>query len=443
MIEAYRNVVVMKFGGTSVTGPSALKRLVELVKRRSGTGRFVVVSAFAGVTNQLSRLVDHIGDWQKVRRTIEELRRFHHQQVFDLDLPETEALQMTVDELIGELYDVASHGNEDSAALRDHLQSFGERLSSTMISRVLEHAGETVHLLDARMLMATNDNFGEAVPDRSKTLANLREYVSPLLKSNCVVLTQGFIGCSPQGLTTTLGRGGSDSSAALFASLLPAQEAWIYSDVDGVLGADPNLIQTPHLLRNITHAQANQLCRLGARVLHPSTIEALGQQPLTLYVANTFADQPCTRIGSPNSDDPPVFAVAGRDVHFQRMDGTFSDLIQYRALDRWLSTLLLREDPLFLDRSFSLDNSLDLNQVLGIVGILCPESVRQDFLQQLAETRLPVLLTSRDDTEQPIYLATQPACREALTRTAYQLLVDDNPKRIGEERHQCVVSSLA
>ncbi len=169
----------------------------------------------------------------------------------------------------------------------DILASYGERLSSAVFAAHLRTTGVHCVLVDARTFMITDDHFTRAVPDFEKTRERLRTTVEPVLEDGQIVITQGFIGSTPEGITTTIGRGGSDHSAAIVGALLEADEIQIWTDVDGILTADPSIVPDAHRIRIMSFREASELAYFGARVLHPETILPAVRKSIPVRVLNS------------------------------------------------------------------------------------------------------------------------------------------------------------
>jgi aspartate kinase len=270
-------VIVMKFGGTSVKDVEAVARLARIVSRERRP-RLVVVSALSGVTDALlgvARLAE-AGDGAGARQAVRDLHRRHEGMAALVRATERRAaLLAATDALFDELEAIVralAVVEEVSPRSSDAILAFGELASSRIAAAALEDAGLPARWLDARSLLVTDARHGAAVPDREATGERLRSLVKPLLAGGLVPVTGGFVGATAAGLTTTLGRGGSDYSAALFGAGLPAGEIQIWTDVDGMLTADPRVVAEPRVVPHLSFDEASELAYFGAKVLHPSTI---------------------------------------------------------------------------------------------------------------------------------------------------------------------------
>ncbi len=238
----------------------------------------MVVSALARVTDALlevARLAER-GDAAAARAAVRALRLRHEEMTTLVRQPERRAeLLKLLDVLFAELEGVASAlavVREVSPRSCDALVAAGELASSRIVAAALAEAGLPSRWLDARDLLVTDAAHGAASPDRAATDERLRSRVSALLQQGLVAVTGGFVGATASGVTTTLGRGGSDYSAALFGAGLAAEEIQIWTDVDGMLTADPRLVPAPRVVTHLSFAEASELAYFGAKVLHPSTI---------------------------------------------------------------------------------------------------------------------------------------------------------------------------
>jgi aspartate kinase len=297
------SLIVMKFGGTSVESAEAMKRIRDIVCESPGTTTCVVLSACSGVTNQLLLIgkVASEGHAEEAAAIVQTIIARHIAILNDL-LPvekQTE-VKASIDvwgrELMSLVRGVSILGELTNRTL-DLLGSYGERFSSIIFEAYLRHSGVHSALVDARTFMVTNAQFTRAIPDLAATSERLQQTVRPLLDNGTVVVTQGFIGATPSGITTTIGRGGSDHSAALIGALLDADEIQIWTDVDGILTADPSIIPTSRRIRIMSFREASELAYFGARVLHPETILPAIEKNIPVRVLNSRRpSSPGTRI---------------------------------------------------------------------------------------------------------------------------------------------------
>ena len=287
-------MVVQKFGGTSVADPDAIARLIEIVRRsraRDGRGPVVVVSAMSGVTDALLHVAasagaSKVGD---ALARVEQLRERHLAAVEAL-VPGCPPLVAHVEAHFEELVAVVKALGvlrEVSPRTLDVIAAMGELLSSRIVAAALVQAGLPGEWVDARQAIVTNDEFTRATPITAATNDALRATVRPLLDSGHVPVLGGFVAATSTGHTTTLGRGGSDYSAALVGAGTGAREIQIWTDVDGMLTADPRIISEPRLVRQLSFAEAAELAYFGAKVLHPSTILPAIERNIPVRILNS------------------------------------------------------------------------------------------------------------------------------------------------------------
>ena len=273
--------VVMKFGGTSVADPDAIGRLIGIVRRQvqasNGRAPVVVVSALGGVTDQLvavARMVEE-GEADRAAAALKSLLDRHVALASAVTNESRPAIvghvNTELNELMGLVHALAVL-REVSPRSLDAVLAVGEVVSSRIVAAALADAGIPAVWVDARTVLATDAEHTGAAPDMIDTCERTRGRVAPLGAAGSVAVLGGFIGATANGVTTTLGRGGSDYSAAIFGACLGADEIQIWTDVDGMLTADPRIVPQPRVVPHLTFAEASELAYFGAKVLHPSTI---------------------------------------------------------------------------------------------------------------------------------------------------------------------------
>jgi len=242
----------------------------------------------------------------------------------------------------------------------DAVASFGEQLSINILAAVLRERGARAQAVSATELIVTDDNFGEAAPLMGPTRRQLQEKIKPL--RGLIPVITGYIGATQEGVTTTLGRGGSDFTAAIVGAGLEADAVWIWSDVDGILTADPNIVPDARTLTELSYAEAANLAYFGADVLHPKTIRPVTESSIPLCILNTFnPGHPGTKIvESPSPDREPLPAIISTTglsmVALGSQDNTWTLHMAARALEQMNKAGL---DVLMFSRSFS-EHSLNL-----------------------------------------------------------------------------------
>jgi aspartate kinase len=286
-------VVVMKFGGTSVEDAAAVRRLIAIVQSRLGSQPVVVVSALAQVTDQLleagnSAASGHLGAALAAVRSI----YVRHEALADqlVEQGVSRALQSELHSEFREL-EALLHSLEAARRLdlrnQDRLLGFGECLSSRLIQEALSAAGVNATHVDARRCIVTDAQHGQASPLWDETNQRIQEVVGPLLEAGQVPVLGGFIAATCDGVPTTLGRGGSDFSAAIVGAALCAARVEIWTDVDGIMTADPKLCPDARVIRKMSFDEAAELAHFGAKVLHPATVAPAMRENIPVYVLNS------------------------------------------------------------------------------------------------------------------------------------------------------------
>ena len=289
---------VLKFGGTSVADAEAIRRVVAIVaqERRDEViaGPVVVVSALGGVTDTLLEVaaLARRGDAGHALALVDTLYTRHLETLAalapgDHGGPGPEAVDAIFQQLRAITGAVAVL-HEASARSLDAIAAIGELASSRIVTAALQSAGIPATWADPRALVVTDEHFTCAVPLAEETHAQVAAHLRPALDAGRVIVTGGFVGATRHGITTTLGRGGSDYSAALVGAALDADEIQIWTDVDGMLTADPRVVESPRLVPYLSFAEAAELAYFGAKVLHPKTIQPAASKNIPVRILNTF-----------------------------------------------------------------------------------------------------------------------------------------------------------
>jgi aspartate kinase len=312
-------MLVMKFGGTSVGTAEAIAQSIAIIAEHAAQEPVVaVVSAMSGITNTLlaKATAAASGDSEGVDAARAALLAPHRSAAVEL-LPagdrrrETEAtLSALADEVARLLYSVYVL-RELSPRASDRIVSFGERMSSVLVAAALNERGTPAQASPSDRLIVTDGVFGGASPLLEKTRVQATNTLAPLFQAGLVPIVTGFFGADEQGLTTTLGRGGSDYSASILGHALDAREIWIWTDVDGVMTADPRLVHSAHTLPAISYAEATEMAYFGAKVIHPKTMHPAVEKHIPIWIKNTFRPElPGTCIGAETHNGSIAKALA-------------------------------------------------------------------------------------------------------------------------------------
>ena len=301
-----KDLLVMKFGGTSVATPQAMAQAVKICVdvRREWERLIVVTSALSGVTDLLVTSAERAahGDLAAFSAAQLELNERHHTLVEKLigDPAAQNQVHQQIDALLADFNNLcqAIHilGEASPRAL-DAVASLGERLSVRVLAAALESAGLPAQFVESTQCVVTDDHFQNAVPDMAATTRRTCQVLAPIQAAGRTPVVTGFLGATPEGITTTLGRGGSDYSASILAVALRANEVWIWTDVDGVMTADPRLVPEARTIPALSYREVAEMAHFGAKVLHPKSIHPAILNGIGLRVCNTFnPSHPGTRL---------------------------------------------------------------------------------------------------------------------------------------------------
>ncbi|MBN1428563.1 MAG: aspartate kinase [Anaerolineae bacterium] len=307
--------LVMKFGGTSVGSVSAIENVIQIVRkaREDGIEQIaVIVSAMSGVTNNLKAgiLGAAAGETETAHQIGQTLREQHEAVLKALGgsdyAPTLAEINGMIDDYARFCDSVGVLGEATPRAL-DYTMGLGERISARQIAAVLRAADIPAQAVDATHMIVTDDRFQDAAPLMEPTCRRIQEVLPPIFEAGDVAVITGFVGATEAGISTTLGRGASDYSAAIVGACLNCDELWIWTDVDGVMSADPRVVPDAGTIDRLSYREIGELAYYGAKVLHPKTISPVVEAKVPIWVKNTFnPDHPGTLI-VPNGE-----AQAGR-----------------------------------------------------------------------------------------------------------------------------------
>jgi bifunctional aspartokinase / homoserine dehydrogenase 1 len=288
-------MITMKFGGTSVGDIERLKEVVFIVRSHLPGPLVLVASAMSGVTNLLLDTAELAmrRDTDRVAENMSLLREKHFAVSDALVIPEERRARLVqrsarmLDEL-SNLYHGVGLLKELTVRSLDAIASFGEILSCMQIAEILNSEGIDSEFVDARKIIRTDARFGEASVDYAVTDKRIREVLLPIVNNQTVPVVTGFIAATEDGLTTTLGRSGSDYTASIVGAALNSEEIWIWTDVDGVMTADPRYVKGAMVLPGISYREAAEMSYFGAKVIHPKTMLPAIENNIPIRIKNTF-----------------------------------------------------------------------------------------------------------------------------------------------------------
>lgn len=291
------STLVMKFGGTSVGSEKAIRQCAAIIidARPRWDEIIVVTSALSGVTDLLLRAIvcAETGRQEELGQITIQMHDRHFLVIKNLISNPSTYLQVSGEvgkllEQFANLCQAVTVLGEASPRARDAIASLGERMAVRILAAAINNAGITAEPVDASQFIITDNQYQNAIPDMYASLPLTESIIHPILDAGTIPVVTGFIGATPQGVITTLGRGGSDFTAAILGVLLKADEVWIWTDVDGVMTTDPRIVPQARTINTLSFREISEMAYFGAKVLHPKTIRPVIESGITLKVLNTF-----------------------------------------------------------------------------------------------------------------------------------------------------------
>lgn len=403
-----KRLIVMKFGGTSVGNSERFRQCAAIVGRAAASERIiVVVSAVAGVTDLILRTMDAArrGDSVATEANLKQFEFIHHKLVSELFHQQPARLTAVID-VINRVTEQLRNSSRALLALRsdvsaqthDLLAPLGESISACVLANYLQQSGTSSQFVRAEDVIVTDGNFGNAAPDLESTAAGCKSSLFPILERNAVPVVGGYSGATKDGQPTTLGRGGSDYSATIIGAAAAADEVWIWTDVDGVLSADPRICPEATTLPEISFAEAIELAYYGAKVIHPKATYPAMDAGFPVWIKNSFRPEAAgTKISDPAiAINSPVKAVTcvdhatlitlvtGREVHSAELFGRLFLRLGQEKIDTLFATqsspehalglVLRKEDGAHMLRLIQAIFHIELSQ-----GVLNPVAVQNDI----------------------------------------------------------------
>jgi aspartate kinase len=273
---------VFKFGGASVKDAAGIKNVYDVLQQVGYEDVLVIVSAMGKTTNALEEVIkNYFEKSQELNSSVQEVKKYHNQILIDLFEDDKNEVFSAVNTLFGDLeYFLAHNKSPNYNFVYDQIVSFGELISTTILSHFMSFMGIKTQWLDVRNFIKTDSTYRDAEVDWELTQKN----ISKNTKRKILNITQGVLGSDENNFTTTLGREGSDYTAAIFAYCLNAESVTIWKDVPGVMNADPRYFENASLLNQISYREAIELAFYGASVIHPKTLQPLQKKEIPLYV---------------------------------------------------------------------------------------------------------------------------------------------------------------
>ncbi len=301
---------IFKFGGASVKDSEGIKNVFSVLEKVGHEDTLLVISAMGKTTNALETVIKNYFDKSnELHASLQEVRKYHNQILMDLFEDEEHDVFYAVNSHFADLeYFIRSNKSPNYNFVYDQVVSYGEIVSTTIVSHYFNHAGLKNNWIDVRNFIKTDTTYRDANVDWQKT----QQFISKGIKKKALNITQGFLGSDENNFTTTLGREGSDYTAAIFAYCLNAESVTIWKDVPGVLNADPRYFENAVLLNQISYREAIELAFYGASVIHPKTLQPLQKKEIPLFVksfVNPLLPGTCVSKGKDLEPLSPCFIV--------------------------------------------------------------------------------------------------------------------------------------
>jgi aspartate kinase len=387
----------MKFGGTSVGDASCIRKVADIIRAASAdSGLVVVVSAMSGVTNNLieAAVQSETGNREAVETIFTQLRR-RHETVVDA-LIQSDEERRRIRDSMQKFFEEGERLCQGTMLLReltprarDSISSLGERLTAPLVAAVLAESGVVSEYVEATELVVTDSYYGGAEPWMDLTRERCETRLYPLLQQGIVPVVTGFIGANEEGVLTTLGRGGSDYSATILGAALDADEVIIWTDVDGLLTADPRLVSGARKISEISYREAAELAYFGARVLHPKTLRPVMERGIPLRIRNTFEPEKLgtkiTSTGPANGEGVTALTAIG-DAALITIAGPGLMGVQDVLRRTFATAGAVRADVLLISQSSS-QNDICL-VVSSAVAKRTVEALRHEFAHDLAHEKV-------------------------------------------------------
>ena len=380
----------MKFGGTSVEDVLAFERVGNIVRVHRDLRPVVVVSAMSRMTDALLASVQTAadGDVETALHTLDKHFARHTDVAHSLltDVGTIESALSSARHEIGELLRQVANHLMPRPLLQDVIVSYGERLSATLLTAILRETGLPARYVDARRCIVTDEEYGCASPLLMETRQHTRAELEYLIEASEIPVLGGFIAASTTGATTTLGRGGSDYTAALIGAALGAREIQIWTDVTGVLTADPRIVKTARTIARLSYAEAAELAYFGAKVLHPKTIQPAVEENIPVRICNSRAPEEHGTIVCAEAEPSPhtVKSIAHKtgvtilQITAARMLGAYGFLrALFEVFDRH-RTVVDVVTTSEVSVSMSLDDTSELSSILKELHQLGTVSIEKD-----------------------------------------------------------------
>ena len=366
---------ILKFGGAAIKDASSIKNIEKILHIYKDSEVVIVISAMGKTTNALEKVIScYFNSKSKLQSALQEIKKYHNSILLELFDDENHKIFNSIDKLFKDLQMFLNlNKSPNHNYVYDQIICYGELVSTKIISGYLNHKGWNNSLLDARDMIKTDNNYRSAKVDWNKT----KEKIISLINIGGNIVTQGFIASDSNNFTTTLGREGSDYSAAIFGYCLNAQSVCVWKDVPGILNSDPRYFKNSILLNSLSYEEAIELSYYGASVIHPKTLQPLKRKEIPLYVKSFFKpNEKGTKVGKNLSLSPdiPCYIIRKNQI-----------LISISSLD--FSYIL--EDNIYQIFKLFNQNKIKVNliQNSAISFIVCVEDINDNLNNLLIDLK--------------------------------------------------------
>lgn len=402
---------IFKFGGASVRNAEAVKNVSIILSQFVEEKHIVVFSAMGKTTNDFELLVNaYFNKNEEFFSFLEKIKAFHFEILKELFLDHTLKIYSDIHNIFVEIEWILDDApSKDYAFVYDQLVAFGEILSSKIISAYLQYSGVPNLWMDARDCIFTDNTYREGKVNWEISVEKTNKTVKPLIQNTNFIVTQGFIGCTSENFTTTLGREGSDFTAAIFAYALNAKDVTIWKDVAGVLNADPKWFPKPILFKRLSYNETIELTYYGATVIHPKTIKPLQNKGIPLFVKSFLSPQdPGTEISGEEISEPLIqsfiikknqilISISSKDFSFiaeENLSVIFSFFAKSGAKINLMQNSAISFSACFDFDSFKIP--LLLEQLKTVFKVLYNEGLELLTIRHFDQNTIDELITDKD-----------------------------------------------
>jgi aspartate kinase len=418
---------VFKFGGASIKDAKSIKNVADIIKNNLKDNPLIIISAAGKTTNALEKVVnEYFNNSGNAFEALEDVKKMHNDIVNELFDAENEDLTAEINDMFVDvewILEETAVGSFDQTY--DQIVCLGELVSTKIVSAYLNTIGIQSNWLDVRDCILTDNNYRDANLDWEETSRRIRKTVPPLM-NNALVLTQGFLGNTSENFTTTLGREGSDYTAAIFSYCLDATSMTIWKDVAGVLNADPRIFQNAILLKEISYSEAIEMTYYGAQVIHPKTLQPLQSKNIPLFVKSFLQpDIEGTIVADKEpSNYPPVFVVKENQDLLNFYSKSFNFVDEYK-FSKLFDAFARHRIKVNMTQNTALSFSVCVNHDERKMTALCEELEIEYNIEIISELKL---LTIRHGNAQIIeeFTKNRKIYLEEKIRSNVQIIMNSN-----------------